>query len=575
MLLIAIGAPLLLFAATESVRLGLEPGEVFTGFERWDMLYYAANAREVFENGNGLFYALPLSSSPDSPRVYTHLELVLMGWTWHFTPLSMPAVWQITGLVSGVAMFLALFPLVGCFFPREQLRWAYPVLALAGGGTALTALWTWLGPGELDLPQLERLRAFGLLPLVEDGTGGWLAHFSALRAGAVGPAWLPNVYQNALFTTQAFYHALAFATFAAAVRGRRGWALLGVFLTWWSHPFTGLEVAGIVGSWAALETALLRQRRMAGFAAGVAGISAVFVAYNLIVIPRLSPEHAYVIEAWRGDFLFRFRDAFAMWGLFLLGPLSLLHPRLRALRLGDPADRFLVAWMAFVGLLLLHDRLLPESIPSFQPLHYAHGYFFLPIAILTLRAAERLTRAWPPRRKLAAGLAVLPLLLVDNVFFTVEAANSALRPVITADEEKIVEALAAAPGRDLVVVPASRMVLQQFLPVVTSHTPYLVNPLQTPFHAEKKRALARALDGPRPAAALRSLGIRWVVPSPAWSRLLAGDVAAGRARVVLDAGDVRLIELLGPVERRPVGFESGPDTARSGPARSSSGPRRR
>ena len=71
-------------------------------------------------------------------------------------------------------------------------------------------------------------------------------------------AMCPNVFQNVLFTTEAFYHTIAFFTLAFAARGRLAWALVGEFLAFWSHPFTGLQLAGIVTGFATLEAAISR-----------------------------------------------------------------------------------------------------------------------------------------------------------------------------------------------------------------------------------------------------------------------------------------------------------------------------
>ena len=87
---IILGVPLLLFAATNVFALSLESDQHYLGVFRWDMFYYLANARELFENGNGLFYSDPFSSSFSGPRVFSHLELLIFGWAWHLTGVPLP-----------------------------------------------------------------------------------------------------------------------------------------------------------------------------------------------------------------------------------------------------------------------------------------------------------------------------------------------------------------------------------------------------------------------------------------------------------------------------------------------------
>ena len=89
-LFVAFGVPTLLLAAVDWAFLTLEPGEVFTGYYRQDFVYYSGNARAVVENGNGLFYGDPASSSLTTPRVHSHLQLLLLGWIFGLTGISLP-----------------------------------------------------------------------------------------------------------------------------------------------------------------------------------------------------------------------------------------------------------------------------------------------------------------------------------------------------------------------------------------------------------------------------------------------------------------------------------------------------
>jgi len=43
-----------------------------TGFIQDDMPYYLANAREIFERGNGITYPNPFDSDGAAPAIYFH-----------------------------------------------------------------------------------------------------------------------------------------------------------------------------------------------------------------------------------------------------------------------------------------------------------------------------------------------------------------------------------------------------------------------------------------------------------------------------------------------------------------------
>ena len=50
-----------------------------TGFIAGDMPYYCANGREIFERGNGFAYPNPLDTEPESPVIYFHWYIWILG----------------------------------------------------------------------------------------------------------------------------------------------------------------------------------------------------------------------------------------------------------------------------------------------------------------------------------------------------------------------------------------------------------------------------------------------------------------------------------------------------------------
>jgi hypothetical protein len=531
---IALGVPLALLAASSLIRFGLPPGDEYLGIFRYDLLYYCVNARELFENGNGLFYSNPFSASFDGPRVYSHLLLALMGWSWWLSDIPLPVLWQLGQVLFGFAMFVALHRLLACFFEGRELTTAFVVISLGGGGLAVQAL----SHSLMAETQLSVLDAF-----------------RALKSGTRGPAWLPNVFQNALYATEAFYHLLAFATFTAAVRGRRGGALLGVFLTWWAHPFTGLEVGAIVGGWALLEAWIRRDLASFGFAAGVAAISLLFLLYNVVLISLWSIDAADIVSRWRTDItLFHFAEALGMWGLFLAGPLLLLRPRLKLLDLRRSAgDRFVAVWGIVVVVLVLHDRLLPASVPAYQPLHFTRGYLFVPMAILLLRGLWRILPQCSTRGRRVAIAALLPLAFADNALYVLDVATSRKRPVLSKELVDVVDHLAGRERPALVLVDGRVPLLALYLPIATPHRVYLTHFYLTPFHQQKEAAARQAAARESPARGLADLGITFVVGEAGTRGAFASDIAAHRARLAFESGPYHVIEIMLPRRPQPPG----------------------
>ena len=67
-------------------------GDYYTGIHRPNLIFYLANARELFENGNGLFYGNPFSASSFSPRIFSHLELVGLAAFAGHSPATTPSL---------------------------------------------------------------------------------------------------------------------------------------------------------------------------------------------------------------------------------------------------------------------------------------------------------------------------------------------------------------------------------------------------------------------------------------------------------------------------------------------------
>lgn len=533
-LLFSLAMPLLLLGAINLVYLDLRPGERFTGYYRQDFIYYSANAREVFENGNGVTYGYPFSASFTSPRIYSHLQLVLLAWASKLTGVPLPILWQIAGVVFGVCMFVALYKLLGCFFEDEHLDYAFYAIALAGGFLGCQALGVYL---------------FGTAP---GGGGRELGYFEMYRRvmeDTYGVGWFTNMFQSALITTEVYYHALAFATFALAVSGRLRWAVLGVFLTWWSHPFTGTEVGAIIGAWATLEALLRRERRMLLFASSVLAISTAFLTYYMILIPHWSREAADILARWRtAPYFLRWWDIPAMWGIFPIGLAFLFWKRARPLDVwSSDHDRLLAVWIVVVAVLLLHDKLLPDSVQAAQPLHFSHGYFFLPIAILTMRGLIKLTQEWPRPRLRAAAASFILFVAVDNVLFLASVATSSERPVLAPDEAAVADFLAQAePPGVVLVMGKSHGVLREYLSVVSPHRVYLISGYYTAYFGRKVAAVRDMVGSPSPATKGARLGIRWIVHPRARGMPMKSDLRDGKIRVAFERGRLRVLEILEP-----------------------------
>jgi hypothetical protein len=525
---LALAIPSLVFAAVSSAHWSAAPGEVFTGVWRSDLLHYLAYAREAGEAG-GLVYGHAFSDSFDSARVFSNLEILLLGWTWRITGIPVPWLWQLARPVAGWLMLWGLWGLVAQLFPRSRYgeperSFAYALLALGGG-----ALW---------------LLALG------GGTAGLLDRFRVLAIGtAAGTGWAPSVFANALYPSEAFYHALAFATLVALLRDRPALVLLGLVLLFWSHPFTGAELVAIVGAFSGVEWLLAgRDRRRLAFALAVAAVAAPFLLYYLVWLPQRSDEARFLLDAWTGPaarYLLHPGDAPAMWGIFLLGPMLQLLPGTRSLRPGQRrSERLVLVWLGVVLLLVTQDRWLPAGVRPVQPLHFTHGYLFVPLAVLTLQALLRRTAGWGAARRRLAATALLLMAALDSVLLVAAVATSPDRVVLSRDLARAIGFLAEQRPPSLVLPLTAQRDAWAYLLAVSPHRLYLDHPLVTPGYTRKRERVQALVAARRPAERAAALRLRWIVlESDELYRRFAAEISAGRARVALEAGHLRVLEI--------------------------------
>ncbi|MCX7717677.1 MAG: hypothetical protein N2111_04640 [Candidatus Sumerlaeaceae bacterium] len=481
------------FALAQAAR-ALPAGWTALGFTQVDQAVYHACAREIFENGNGLFYASPYSPDPASPRVYTHFVFLVAGWLWHLTAVPLTALDAGGRLVLGAAM-LALAMRVGmAALPlRAPRRWAALVIA-AGGGLA------WLvAAQQMALDYLLNLGSpdFSFTP------AQWLAGYPAAVAQAEGGygEWSASVFRNLQYTVECAYHVLFFGAALLLIRGRTWAALVTVLLTWWAHPFTGLELGLIALVFLLVEAARKGWREGLAALGACALLNAVFLFYYLLWLPRF-PEHASVAAQIRAALNHPMTAGMLMpaFGLLALLPWCYwLSPDFRADWRRHRGVRLMTVWLGCASALVFHDRLLWFAEPH-VPMHFLRGYLHVPLAVFSALGVWRLARwlaarGW--RRAVPALLSVLLILhLPDNLLalHRLMATLNQHHPVFAAhgDTLRLLERLdAVRPARTVAAIglqePYSRVAT--LVPVLTHHRALAAHHFNSPDYDGQRAAI--------------------------------------------------------------------------------------
>lgn len=358
-----------------------------TGFLIFDSAYYCANAREIFERGNGLAYCNPFDPDPAAPVIYWHWLPWLIGVGTKVLGVDPGFMFCLAGAIGGFACAFFTFRLVEAILPESRALVPCYLLVMWGGGLlVVSAVATNLVHGR---PPLYFL-------LQNDPFNGW---------------WFLNWGRNLVLPTEAVYHALVAAAWLAAVQNRPWPAVGAVAALAATHPFSGIQHLLVLGAW--LVWRAIACRRFEWPAVVHLGVMAAFLGYYFGYLPRF-PQHVAIHSRWSLHWVLDLGPMVAAGApVFALAAARCWRDR-HAWR---PEMTFFVI-AACVSLALAKHELL---MPARQPLHFTRGYTWLPLCLLGLPLLEQwLSRAVaapirPGRRALAA--AFFAGAILDNATF--------------------------------------------------------------------------------------------------------------------------------------------------------------
>jgi hypothetical protein len=337
-----------------------------SGFICYDLGYYAANGREIFERGNGLGYCNPYDTSPDAPVIYYHWLPWLLGFGIKVLGLDPGSWFFAVGLLAGLVFALGTFRLVEAILPSARFKPGLFLLSMWGGGLCV-------------LTAVACNLVFGLPP-----------DFRLLRFDPFEGLWFLCWGRNCLYATEATYHALIAWAWVGIVRGKpwQGVACIAALAA--THPFSGAQHLAILGVW--LSIRLLWDRRFLGPWLATAAASAAFASYYFHYLPRF-PEHQRIFSDWSLMWILPVASMAAAYTP--VAALATARCWLDRARWRSEMTFFVVA--AAVSLFLVKHELF---MPARQPLHFTRGYVWMPLALLGLpllqqiliASADRLSR---------------------------------------------------------------------------------------------------------------------------------------------------------------------------------------
>jgi hypothetical protein len=464
-----------LYCAYLAHFLGATQGSLGTGFLQYDQPYYMANAREHFDGGFHLLYGLPFSPDYDTPRIYFQPQTLFLGLAWQITGSDPGLIYVVFGLAAAFVFFRIAIALYCAVVGLTSLAEFFVLLTfLWGGGIMVVAA------------VVVMLVVHSYVPLFAfDPFDGY---------------WFLNLGRNVFYSVEAYYHAVFLGAMLLLTRRLYLGALIMMVLLCASHPFTGLELAAIVLVWTIYESISRKpEAPPLWFGSGTAILLGLHVAYYLILLPRLSPEHAVLEAQWTLPWVLHLDNIFAAYGPVGLAALWRLRDRQRiSSAIADRNFRLLIAWFAVAFLLANHELFVTAR----QPLHFTRGYIWTPLFLIgaptMVEIVERIL-AMPLRRGWAVLAPLLGLALLDNAAwfgrFGIESFlhMPVLQPpvLITRDARDVLERLDAPAFADGLVVSDAPL-LPYLVTVYTPLRAWYSHVANTPY-ARQRRAELNAL----------------------------------------------------------------------------------
>lgn len=444
-----------------AVDLTTPPDRAFMWELQYDQFYYAANARQMIQDGFHFAHANPYDPRPAAPRIYSHLFTLLAAGTAAMTGIEPLHTYFVLRPILGVLLAVSIWYFLSAIVMNRDLRrWAFLFLMFSGG-SALVLSWVraaWLSTGS-------------------SATLGDIWGASYVRFEEVYGDWLCNIARNYLYTPELLYHLLWFTALGLYLRGRHPACALVVALELYAHPFTGLALAAVAGTLFLMDVILGHERLRSIAALGVIG-AGLLAFYTYMTWLSADPGHRIIQDTWeRFMAVIPLREYPRLYGMWLVGGLAAAILTARAFR---ESQALRCVWVqGMVVMALSHHHLFLSRMV--QPAHFSRGYFFTALVGLTFIVIERYGRRLERYAHMAGRWAwvILLTLSLDNLsflFFVYLRASDA--PMTIGLEQKaMIQKMADIRVRHFVASDGDMGVL---IPVFTPHRTLLGHRPMTP-----------------------------------------------------------------------------------------------
>jgi hypothetical protein len=460
---VALATPLLIFFI--AYLFNHADGLIPTGFSQYDNVSYLAYAKQYTDTGSfHLGYSNPFNDGPSS-TIYFQPQILFFGLLLY---LGIPAGFILIPFVviCSIICFRLIIAIYDVLVSNDKKRVLHIWLFSWGGG--LLVLGSAVAHGLLNNghPFLNDL-------FLLDPEGGW---------------WGLNLGRSLLFSCEAYYHAIFLACIYSIIKKKWPAATLLLLLMSLSHPFTGIELTGIVSTWCFIEYFFYRRSVPVWFMFGSAIILCFHFYYYLIYLNQFqvhrSVRDQYALN-WRLGW-YRLLPAYCIVGGLAL--YSIFRNRFRTF-FGLQSNRLFGCWFLIAFLLANHDIF----IRPMQPIHFTRGYIWTSLFLLGLPALQQLTNFVQGRWRIAGIAIFASAFFLDNFLWI--ATHSAVKgnepyaTYINPEQKNILNILDGESTNETLIVSSDETV-GYLTSVYTKGWPWYSHPYTTPFAGTKRKIQA-------------------------------------------------------------------------------------
>ena len=434
-----------------------------TGFIQYDNVSYIAYAKQYLDSDVfHLQYSNPFGDQAQMP-IYFQPQTLFFAL---LLKLGIPPSWILItfAIICSVICFKLVIAIYDHLIKKDKYRILSIWLFAWGGGLLVLAgmvLHFFLNTGKNFVDDL----------FIVDPGYGW---------------WGLNLGRSLFFSCEAYYHALFLGCIFCLLRRKWVASSILMFVLLLSHPFSGLELIGIVSFWIFIELIIDGRALPRGFVLAVIFCLALYIYYYFFYLNQFADHRSVANQyslKWRLG-LYRIIPAYGLVGVLTI---FAIHKEKFRKFFQTSSNRFFLCWFIVAFLLANHDLFIKAR----QPIHFTRGYIWTSLFLLGLPALQQLDTSIKTKFHRLGLIFLTILFFLDNLtWIFLHVTTPATQPdsgYIDSEQEQIFKVLnRECTDRTLLISNDGN--ISYLSTVYTKAYPWLSHPFTTPFVTDKKIA---------------------------------------------------------------------------------------